>query len=114
MPEFGSIEEQPWSDYSSQIRKAVIGNGVTSIGSCAFWNCGVLSVEISPSVTAIGTNAFYGSSIISVTIPSSVKTIGDSAFRKCQNMSAVTVPEGVETIETRMRLSLWPLRCQEL
>ena len=99
MPDFGSIGDQPWSANSDKIRKVVIENGVTSVGSSAFWNCGVLSAEISASVTAIGNSAFRSSGIISVTIPSSVKTIGDSAFRECENLSSVTVCEGVETIE---------------
>ncbi len=98
MPDYSSLEEQPWREYGSQIRKVVIGNGVTNIGSCAFWECEVLSVEIPSSVTAIGNNAFYKSAIISATIPSNVKTIGDSAFQQCQNLSTVTVSEGVETI----------------
>lgn len=99
MPDFSSTGDQPWNDNSSKIRKVVIGDGVTSIGSCAFWNCGVLSAEISPSVTTIGNSAFRSSSVISVTIPSSVKTIGDSAFRECENLSSVTVSEGVEKID---------------
>ena len=98
MPDFSGVGDQPWKSNSSEIRKVVIENGVTSIGSSAFWDCGVLSVAIPSSVTAIGNNAFYGSSIISVTIPSSVKTIGDSVFQGCQNLSSVTVSEGVETI----------------
>ena len=98
MPDFGSMEEQPWIENSDKIRKIVIGDGVTNIGSYAFWNCGVLGVVISPSVTTIGNSAFRGSSIISVTIPSNVKTIGDSAFRECKNLSAVTFSEGLETI----------------
>ena len=98
MPDFGSVEDQPWSDNSSQIRKVVIEDGITSIGSCAFCNCGVLSAEISSSVTTIGNSAFRGSSIISVTIPANVKIIGDNAFGVCQNLSSVTVSEGVETI----------------
>ena len=99
MPDYSSASEQPWNDNSSQIRKVVIGDGVTSIGACAFWNCGVYSAEISPSVTIIGNSAFRGSSMISVVIPSSVKTIGNSAFCECQNLSSVTVSEGVETID---------------
>ncbi len=98
MPDFSSADEQPWSKYSGRIRKVVMEDGVTSIGSCAFFNCGVLSAEIPSSVTTIGSNAFYGSSIISAAIPSSVKSIGDSAFRECQNLSSVTISEGVETI----------------
>lgn len=98
MPDFAGTSDQPWSSNSSQIRKVVIGDGVTSIGACAFWNCGVISAEIASSVTAIGNNAFRETQMISATIPSSVKTIGDSAFQKCQNLSAVSVSEGVEKI----------------
>ena len=46
MPDFAGTSDQPWSSNSSQIRKVVIGDGVTSIGACAFWNCGVISAEI--------------------------------------------------------------------
>lgn len=99
MPDFSGTGELPWNENSGQIRKVVIEDGVTSIGSCAFWNCGVLSAEISSSVTTIGNHAFRGSSIISAVIPSSVKTIGDSAFRECQNLSSVSISEGLETIE---------------
>lgn len=98
MPDFSSVEEQPWSNNNSQIQKIVIGDGVTNIGSSAFWNCGALSVEIASSVTVIGNSAFRDSKIISATIPSSVKTIGDDAFRGCKNLSSVTIGEGVETI----------------
>ncbi|MDE5930922.1 MAG: leucine-rich repeat domain-containing protein, partial [Lachnospiraceae bacterium] len=99
MPDFSSTADQPWSKNGNPVRKVVIGNGVTSIGACAFWNCGILSAEIASSVTTIGNSAFRGSSIISATIPSSVRTVGDSAFRECQNLSSVTVSEGVETID---------------
>ena len=98
MPDFSSVEEQPWSNNNSQIQKIVIGDGVTNIGSSAFWNCGALSVEIASSVTVIGNSAFRDSKIISATIPSGVKTIGDDAFRGCKNLSSVTIGEGVETI----------------
>ena len=98
MQDFSSTAEQPWSSNSGQIQKIVIEDGVTNIGSSAFWDCGALSAEIAPSVTAIGNSAFKGSKIISVTIPSGVKVIGDDAFRTCQNLSSVTVCEGVETI----------------
>lgn len=99
MPDFAGAGEQPWSSEAGQIRKIIIGDGVTSVGSCAFWNCEALSVEISGTVATIGSSAFRGSSLISAVIPAGVKTISDSAFRECENLSSVTVREGVETIE---------------
>ncbi len=105
MPDFESIAEQPWSDNSDSIYKVVIENGVTSIGDCAFWKCGVLSAEISSSVQSIGNSAFRETDIMSVKIPSSVKTIGDSAFRGCQGLGSVTISNGVETIGQNAFLS---------
>ncbi len=99
MPDFAGAGEQPWSSKAGQIRKIIIGDGVTSVGSCAFWNCEALSVEISGTVATIGSSAFRGSSLISAVIPAGVRTISDSAFRECENLSSVTVREGVETIE---------------
>lgn len=99
MPDFRSAGEQPWSDKGSQIRKLVIGNGVTGIGACAFWGSGALSAEIPSSVARIGNSAFRESSLVSVTVPSSVKVIGDGAFCSCKNLSSVSLSEGVETIE---------------
>ena len=99
MPDFSSAAEQPWYENSSQIRTVIIENGVTTIGACAFWESGILGVEIPSSVTMIGNSAFRKSSIISVTIPSGVKVIGDSAFRECADLSSVNVSEGVEKID---------------
>lgn len=99
MPDFAGAGERPWSSEAGQIRKIIIGDGVTSVGSCAFWNCEALSVEISGTVATIGSSAFRGSSLISAVIPAGVRTISDSAFRECENLSSVTVREGVETIE---------------
>lgn len=99
MPDFSSAGEQPWNKNGETIRKVVIGEGVTSIGDCAFWDSSVLSIEIPSSVNAIGRYAFYNTPILSVTIPSSVKTIGGSAFQNCAGLGSVTISDGVETIE---------------
>lgn len=96
MPDFASSSEQPWS--AGNILKIVIEDGVTNVGSCAFWGSKALSVRIPASVETIGTHAFRASSLLAVTIPSSVKTIEDSAFRECKNLISATIPEGVETI----------------
>ena len=52
----------PWYNYRTDILKAIIEEGVRSIGDAAFWYC---------------------SRLTSVTIPNSVTTIGNYAFCKC-------------------------------
>lgn len=98
IPDYESAEKQPWYANNSEIKKVIIEDGVTGIGSSAFFGCGLLSIEILSSVKTIGSNAFNGSSLISVNIPSSVESIGDSAFRACPNLSSVTFSEGLESI----------------
>ena len=70
----------PWGSYD--IKRIIIGDGVTTIGASAFEDCSALtSVTIPNSVTEIGYHAFYNcSSLTSVTIPNSVTEIGDNAF----------------------------------
>ena len=89
----------PWGNYI--IKQIIIGDGVTTIGGCAFYKCSALtSVTIPNSVTTIGRDAFNGcSSLTSVTIPNSVTTIGKAAFYLCSSLTSVTIPNSVTTIE---------------
>jgi len=77
-----------------------IPNGVTSIGTNAFYECsGLTSVTIPAGVTAIGDSAFYGcAKLTSVTIPDSVITIGNSAFQDCTGLTRVTIGGSVAII----------------
>ena len=71
-----------WYSYRTSVTSAVISDGVTSIGNCAFYYCSSLtSVTIPNSVTSIGNSAFSScSSLTSVTIGNSVTSIGYDAF----------------------------------
>ena len=89
----------PWDD--SRVKSAVIAEGVTSIGSHAFFDCTSLtSVTIPDSVTSIGDSAFSGcSSLTSVTIPDSVTLIDNGAFFGCTSLTSVTIPDSVTSID---------------
>ena len=59
---FGSLT--PWGEYQNYIKKIVISDGVTYIGSGAFWNCpNVESFYIPSSVKSVGGYAFMGKDI---------------------------------------------------
>ena len=88
----------PWRGYD--IKRIIIGDGVTTIGVYAFAGCSSLtSVTIPNSVTTIGEEAFEGCrALTSVTIPNSVTKIGDSAFKDCSALTSVTIPNSVTKI----------------
>ena len=85
---------------NSDVKKVVIEDGVTSIGSYAFQNCRSLTnITIPNSVTSIGNSAFeWCSSLSSVTIPDSVTSIGEAAFYNCSDLTSITIPDSVTSI----------------
>jgi len=90
----------PWYSLRSQITRVVVENGVTSIGSYAFFGCTSLAeVAISNSVTSIGDNAFGNCvQLSSITIPGNVARIDRYAFQSCTKLSSVTLDSGVISI----------------
>ena len=87
-PKFGNIKE------------VIIGEGVTSIGSYAFYNCsGLTRITIPNSVTSIGNYAFLNcSGLTEITIPNSVTCIGSDAFSGCSGLTEVIIPNSVTSI----------------
>lgn len=85
----------------------VIPNGVTSIGSGAFFQCrGLKSVTIPNSVTSIEKWAFSRcTSLTSVTIGNNVTSIGSGAFFNCISLTSVTIPDSVTDIGNRAFIS---------
>ena len=58
MNDYTYDNKAPWYEYD--IKRIIIGDGVTTIGEEAFWYCSSLtSVTIPNSVTYIGGEAFY-------------------------------------------------------
>ena len=84
----------------SSVNYEGITYSVTSIGSCAFYNCYRLTdVVIGNSVTSIGDDAFYGcTSLTSIEIPNSVTSIGSWAFHGCENLTSIEIPNSVTSI----------------
>ncbi len=85
---------------NKELQEAVIPEGVTKIGNCAFSDCASLtSVTIPEGVTEIGYCAFSGcKSLTSVTIPEGVTEIGSCVFSGCASLTSVAIPEGVTEI----------------
>ncbi len=66
-------------------------NGLTSVGSYAFYGCKNLTIVILSGLTSVEDNAFYDcANLTRITIPKSVKKIGLNAFGNCGKLTSIT------------------------
>lgn len=95
-----NTDPSPWRVYRDQITRVKIGNGVTKIGSHAFYYLDeIVSAEFSSSITTIGSSAFaYCAKLSGIVIPDSLSEIGSSAFLGCANLKSIVIPSQVKEI----------------
>lgn len=85
-----SVSSAPWAN---RVKQLVIHEGVTGIGSYAFYSCPIYSVTLPESMVSIGAYAFAGTQLSTVTIPASVSYVGDSAFSGCEWLTRIQVAD---------------------
>ncbi|MDA9868127.1 leucine-rich repeat domain-containing protein, partial [Synechococcus sp. AH-224-I15] len=81
----------------------VIPEGVTSIGSGAFLDTLLSSVDLPSTLTSIGIAAFAGTRLTSVVIPEGVTSIGDGAFAGA-DLSSLSVPDTLQDIGGKIEM----------
>ena len=121
MTDFSEQTMAPWYDRRGEIRSLSLPEGLTTIGSLAFYGCEELTVvNIPDTVTSIGQYAFAGCtgmtmlnlsrdlqdieesafsdcvSLEALQLPGQLRSIGTKAFYRCESLPAVTVPASVE------------------
>ena len=81
----------PWFDVRDEITSVVIDEGVTSIGSEAFYECWNLEyAELPSTMERIGIRAFYAcESLTELNIPESIWLIEEYAFAGCEALESV-------------------------
>lgn len=125
MTDFLESTMSPWYHLREEILKISLPDGLTSVGSLAFYECKKLTAVVIPnSVSRIGDYAFanctgiellnLGSGVenigecafsdcykvASLTLPTSLKTIGVKTFYRCESITTLTVPSSVTGIGT--------------
>ena len=93
----------PWYKSRSSVKTLIISNGVTKIGTYAFFECKNLTmVSIPDSVTTIGNDAFNSCySLTNVTFGKGLTSIGNASFYKCYKLSGIILPNSVIAIGNR-------------
>ena len=87
----------PWP---SSVAKLVVKDGVTRLGSFAFYKCtSLVKVSLPESIRTFGSYCFAEcSQLISLTIPSKVTVIPQGFCSGCKKITAINIPSGVTRI----------------
>ena len=82
------------------IKTITVGDGITKIGSYAFYRCkGLETVTLPPSVESIGDYAISEcDNLRTVTFPEGLHKIGYSAFSRCKNLEAIILPDSLQEL----------------
>ena len=81
----------------SRIKKVIVPNTVTSIGSYAFANTRLSEITLSNVLREIGSYAFSGCGFKEITLPESLESIDDYAFSSSQ-LQTILLPESCKSL----------------
>ncbi len=92
-------EFMPWRQYRDKITKIVFNGSLTHISRQAFNGLAITSLELPNTLQYIGEEAFSAcSELTNVTIPANVMTIDRLAFFMCTKLKIVDIPLATQVI----------------
>lgn len=103
MTNYSEYKLAPWYESAEEITAISLPEGLTSIGSFAFFGCKNLAgIRIPASVTKIGSYAFAEcTGLLTANLGSGVTTIGISAFQQCEALTAISFPDSLQSIQDK-------------
>lgn len=98
-----SSSTTPWRYSRDYIKKAVVEEGVTSIGDCVLTRWLQLEeVELAGSIRILGTNCFQGClALTEIVLPEGLEIIGSKAFNGATGLETITLPESLTVIDMK-------------
>jgi hypothetical protein len=95
---YGMLGANCFRDHSN-LKKIVIPEGVTRIGSYAFANCtNLMDISLPQSLKKLDNGAFAWDKFVTIELPDSLEKIGISCFENCTNLTAINIPNGITTL----------------
>jgi|GEM_PF-3279531 len=99
MNAFTGVSTAAWRAHANEIQSVTVGDGITTLGNFAFYQCTKLkSVTLPATMSSIGASTFTYSGIEEITLPSGITTVGNYALANCSHLKHIEIPEGVQTI----------------
>ena len=100
IPHYANYTLVPYSKFLPLIKTLEIGDGITSIGSCAFmYAYNLESVSLPDTIVSIGESAFEAcTKLESINFPESLTSIGNTAFSDCKKLDGITLPSNLEVL----------------
>lgn len=96
-----SLGRTPWYSYRTEIKKVVVGEGITQLNNYVFSKLTNLTTAVLPStLTTISMYAFYQDAALSSVNFKDTKlsSIGMNAFEECKALTQITLPETMQEI----------------
>ena len=94
----GNVSKIKKVNWPYSLKKVIVNDGVTEIGTFAFEKTNIFKVSISKSVKKIGYGAFEESNIEKIELPYGLEEIGDNAFKKTTRLRNFVMPDSVTKI----------------
>lgn len=81
-------EETPWYEYHEKTKTILVEEGVTGIGSYAFYECdSLVDIDLADTIASINSYAFAGCDNLSeIRFGNGISTISDYVFSECKNL----------------------------
>ena len=102
MPNYSDGNMAPWYGSAQAINRIIVEDGVTSVGSLAFYGCSTaVQVSLPSSVETVGDRAFKNCTALTyVSLPRGLTAIGKAAFESCTSLNGIILPESLRTVES--------------
>lgn len=100
IPDYTEQSPAPWSAHSALISRVVLSNGITRIGTMAFYDHALIrSVSLPFSVKTVGEMAFAGCESMTTVVMPKVTRIEQYAFSRCKSLDGVTLPNTLTALD---------------
>ncbi len=99
MRNYSNDSSTPWYSYSSQIKKVVIGEGVTRIGDYSFAYCrNITEVTLPDTLKTLGLWSLAYTGITKLDVPEGVTKINERALLGCLSLAELSLPKSLSFI----------------